>query len=177
MEGLARIVNDSLERNGFDAPIDHQRLQWSKWFRCESSFSLLLLPSKPGLFALGEEMIAPGELPATGGKRMLAVFEVGEARDLGLAIGRLFHPGHLERERFASGKVFVRYAVMEDASQRSAACEAFQHWLASSTEAATGMGNEYIVKSASFAGNACQPAEPAEVQTQIDPPSSLPSGF
>ena len=177
MEGLAHLVSESLARYGFEAPVDHRRLQWSKWFRCESSFSLLLLPSKAGLFALGEEVIAPGELPATGGKRMLAVFQISETDDLGMGIGRLFRPGSPERERLASGRVFARYAVIEDPQQRKAAHLAFQQWLASSTEVATGLGSEFAMKSAMFAGNTCQPAEPAEVQTEIDPPAPLPSGF
>jgi len=93
MEGLDRLVSESLARYGFTTSVDHRRLRWSKWFRCESSFSLLLVPSKAGLFALGEEMIAPGEIPATGGKRMLALYQISEAEDLGMALGRLFFPG------------------------------------------------------------------------------------
>ena len=55
MEGLAHLVTQSLKRHNFEPVIDHRRLQWSRWFRCESSFDLLLVPSKPGLFAMGEE--------------------------------------------------------------------------------------------------------------------------
>ena len=50
MEGLARLVSDSLARHNFEAPLDHRRIEWSRWFRCESSFDLLLVPSKPGLY-------------------------------------------------------------------------------------------------------------------------------
>ena len=87
MEGLARLVSESLARHGFETPLDHRRLQWSKWFRCESSFSLLLVPGQPGIFALGEEVVAPGELPSAGGKRMLALFQIAEADDLAVALG------------------------------------------------------------------------------------------
>ena len=177
MEGLTRIVSDSLARHGFDAPVDHRRLQWSKWFRCESSFSLLLLPSKPGLFALGEEVIAPGEVGSMGSKRMLAVYEVAETDDLGMAMARLFRPGSPDRERLASGRVFARYAVMEDDAQRRSIHAAFRQWLASSMEVATGIGSEFATHSEIFSGNCCQPAASAELQTEIDPPSPLPSGF
>ncbi len=57
MEALTRLVTDSLARHGFDRPIDPRRLQWSNWFRCDSPHSLLVVPSKPGIFAIAEEII------------------------------------------------------------------------------------------------------------------------
>ena len=36
------------------------RVQWSSWSRCESSFSMLLVPHRPGIFALAEE-VADGQ--------------------------------------------------------------------------------------------------------------------
>jgi len=121
MEGLARLVSDSLARHGFETTLDCRRLQWSQWFRCHDSFSVLLVPGKPGLFALGEELIAAGEIPATRGKRMLALYRISETEDLGMALGRLFLPGNPERERLSTGRCFARYAVIEDAGQRRAA--------------------------------------------------------
>ncbi len=56
METLTRLVTESLARHGFDRPVDYRRLQWSSWFRCESHRSLLHVPSKPGIFALAEEI-------------------------------------------------------------------------------------------------------------------------
>ena len=56
MEALTRLVTESLARHGFDRPLDYRRLQWSRWFRCESPHSLLLVPSKPGVFAVAEEI-------------------------------------------------------------------------------------------------------------------------
>jgi len=56
METLTRLVSESLARHGFDRPLDYRRLQWSRWFRCESHHSLLSVPSKPGVFALAEEV-------------------------------------------------------------------------------------------------------------------------
>jgi len=57
MEGLTRLVSESLARHGFDRPLDYRRLHWSRWFRCESLHSLLFVPSKPGVFALAEEIM------------------------------------------------------------------------------------------------------------------------
>ena len=139
MEGLAHLVAESLVRYGFEPSFDHRRLQWSNWFRCQDSFSLVLAPCKPGLFALGEEVIAPGELAVGEGKRMLALFQISEAEDVGMALGRLFLAGNPTRERFASGRCFARYVVIEDANQRRTALTALQRWMTSSSEAATGV--------------------------------------
>jgi hypothetical protein len=57
MEGLTRLVSDSMARHGFDRPLDYRRLHWSRWFRCESPHSLLFVPSKPGVFAVAEEIM------------------------------------------------------------------------------------------------------------------------
>jgi hypothetical protein len=57
MEALTRLVTDSLARHGLDRPVDPRRLQWSRWFRCDSPHSLLVVPSKPGIFALAEEIL------------------------------------------------------------------------------------------------------------------------
>lgn len=177
MESLARLVTESLARNGVQTSLDHSRLQWSRWFRCESSFSVLLVPGEPGLFALAEEVIAPGELAATGGKRLLAVYQLSETDDLGMALGRLFLPGSPQREHLASGHCFARYTVIKDKEQRHAAAAAFQKWLASSSEAASGSG-EFALKSMPFEGNASQHLETnPEPQTDVEPPTPLPSGF
>ncbi len=136
MEGLAHLVAESLVRHGFEPSFDHRRLQWSSWFRCQDSFSLVLAPCKPGIFALGEEVVAPGELAVGEGKRMLALFQISEAEDVGMALGRLFLSGNPARERFASGRCFARYVVIEDANQRRTALTALQRWMDSSAEAA-----------------------------------------
>jgi hypothetical protein len=60
METLTRLVAESLARHGFDRPVDYRRLQWSHWFRCECHHSLLVVPSKPGVFALAEEVMDLG---------------------------------------------------------------------------------------------------------------------
>ncbi len=133
MEGISQLVSESLARNGIQPQFDHLRLQWSRWFRCDSSFSVLLAPAKPGLFALGEEIISGGESPAAA-KRMLALFEISETDDIGMTLGRLFLPGNPLLERLASGKCFARYTVIEDREQRALACTIFQRWLEESAE-------------------------------------------
>ena len=65
-------------------------MNWSRWFRCESSFGLLLVPSQPGIFALAEEV---AQTVGAQQRRMLAVFEVAEADDLSRAMSRLFAAG------------------------------------------------------------------------------------
>src|SRR6266481_5803401 len=143
MENISQLVDDSLARHGVEPTFDHLRLQWCKWFRCESSFSVLLAPAKPGIFALGEEIIPPGEsmeLRSSIGKRMLALFQISETDDLGMTLGRLFLPGNPLRERLASGRCFARYTVIEDATQRSNANGIFQRWMQESAELASGIG-------------------------------------
>jgi hypothetical protein len=60
MEALNRLVSESLARHGFDRPVDYRRLRWSQWVRCESPRSLLFVPSKPGVFAIAEEVMSFG---------------------------------------------------------------------------------------------------------------------
>jgi len=129
MEGLERLVSESFARHRVETAFDHRRLQWSPWFRCVDSFSLVQVSSKPGLFALADEVV-PQE---AGGKRMLALLRISEAEDLGMALGRLFLPRNPEHKRLAGGPCFVRYAVIEDAAQRHAAQAALQTWLAETT--------------------------------------------
>jgi hypothetical protein len=144
MENISQLVESSLVRHGVATNFDHLRLQWTSWFRCESSFSVLLAPAKPGIFALGEEIISPMdsvELRASSpvGKRMLALFEISETDDLGMTLGRLFLPGNPLRERLTAGRCFARYAVVEDREQRQTASAVFQRWLQDSVETASGI--------------------------------------
>ncbi len=132
MENLSQIVSELQVRYGMESRFDPLRLEWCKWFRCESSFSVLLAPAKPGIFALGEEMISPTD----GSKRMLALFQISEADDLGMALGRLFLPGNPLRERLTAGRCFVRYTAIEDSAQRSTAYGIFQRWMQQPTEPA-----------------------------------------
>jgi hypothetical protein len=171
MEGLTRLVDDSMARHGFDATVDHRRLAWSRWFRCESTFSLLQVPSAAGIYTLGEEIIAPGEIP--GGKRMLAVFQVSETDDLCIALSRHIAPRNPLSERLSSGRCFVRFAQVADLTHRQAACKALNQWLASSAEAATGMVNDFAPQLDSAAATTTK----SKVAASDSGPPPLPAGF
>jgi hypothetical protein len=71
MEALTRLVSESFARYGFDRPLDYRRLHWSRWFPCESPHSLLFVPSKPGIFALAEEVMNFGSTPVNVGTAAL----------------------------------------------------------------------------------------------------------
>jgi hypothetical protein len=188
MENISQLVESSLARHGVIANFDHLRLQWTSWFRCESSFSVLLAPAKPGIFALGEEVVPPMEsvelrAPSPVGKRMLGLFHISDTDDLGMTLGRLFLPGSPLRERLATGRCFARYAVVEDPAQRQTATAIFQRWMQESAETASGIEHEAhrsskVVEinksSTSFAwGMEVQERETEEIKH----PQPLPSGF
>jgi hypothetical protein len=79
MESLTRLVSESLARHGFDRPLDYRRLHWSRWFRCESHRSLLSVPSKPGVFAVAEEIMNVGSNASHVGTASQAVQARSEA--------------------------------------------------------------------------------------------------
>jgi hypothetical protein len=140
MENLDRIVADTLAQSGFETPVYLRPIPWSRWFRCESSFSLLLVPSSPGLYALAEEVAAPDEAPSA--KRMLAVFEIGETEDLCLTLSRQFAPSSPLSARLATGRCFVRFARLHDDERRRMVCNSLKRWLAASAQTATGLAND-----------------------------------
>jgi hypothetical protein len=143
MEGLSRLVTESLARNGLDRPVDYRRLRWSRWFRCESPHSLLFVPSKPGIFVLAEEIMAPSAGGAIDGRRMLAVLQFCEDDDMAFVLDRMFSRENPMRARLASGRVFVRFVVIEDQAQRRSICGALNQWLISSTDTASGIGAHF----------------------------------
>ena len=158
MEALTRLVADSLARHGLDRPIDPRRLQWSRWFRCDSPHSLLTVPSKPGIFALAEEImdlgaahvetdafVRPPELgsAATEPKRMLAVLQFSEDDDMAFTLDRMFTRINPMRERLASGRCFLRFVVLQDQEQRRSICSALNQWMRNSAEKASGIGADF----------------------------------
>jgi hypothetical protein len=241
MEGLTRLVAESLARHGFDRPVDYRRLNWSRWFPCESPRSLLFVPSKPGVFAIAEEImdipartaadalarppersseevlwdrvsdpVRPSKArldldgSATPARRMLAVLQFGEAEDIAFVLDRTLTRQNPLRDRMASGRCFVRFVVIEDATQRRSICTALNQWIASSTEKATGIGAHFAsslefpaedrVGRTLLSANANAPTLPSHVpmpnatlQTAPQPdsgaaanlhcPTPLPSGF
>src|ERR1700684_3243060 len=148
MESLTRLVTDSLARHGFDRPIDPRRLQWSRWFRCDSTHSLLTVPSKPGIFALAEEVMnggtdafvrAPEQSSATDEiRRMLAVLQFAEDDDMAFTLDRMFTKINPMRDRLASGRCFLRFVVIEDQAQRRTICAALNQWMVHNAEKAIG---------------------------------------
>src|SRR5437588_10099746 len=110
------------------------QVQWSSWSRCESSFSMLLVPHRPGIFALADEVAS-----AQQGKRILALFHVAEARDLSLDVVALFSQHGPIRERLEQGHCHLRYAMISDPEDRKAVCDALQTWIASSNQRASGI--------------------------------------
>lgn len=155
METLTRLVTDSLARHGFDRPIDPRRLQWSRWFRCDSSHSLLVVPSKPGIFAIAEEIMEFGNThvgtaalgcpaeqssaAASPSKRMLAVLQFSEDDDMAFTLDRMFTRINPMRARLSSGRCFLRFVVIEDQAQRRSICSALNQWMLSSAEKASGI--------------------------------------
>ncbi len=192
MEGLAQLVSESMARHGVDCSLDYRRLHWSRWFPCLGTSVLNLVPSLPGILAIAEEVIAPGETAVAGGKRMLAVLKVTATDDLAIAITRLLAPQNLNRYGVTSDKIFVRYTVVQDGAQRRAAESVFQRWLTSSSEAASGLITESAKKMmmndpgtvAVVSVPACETAsecgvgnEAADRPASVHSPAPLPSGF
>jgi hypothetical protein len=123
--------------------------QWSAWSRCESSFSLLLVPHKPGVYALAEEVIDAGAY----GRRMLAMFAVTASDDLARSISQLFMPSHPLSERMAQCRCFVRYAEIADPVVRQETAQALERWLLQASD-----------RAAELAPQALQPVEIKEVK-------------
>ena len=170
METLTRLVSESLARHGFDRPVDYRRLKWSSWFRCESHHSLLVVPSKPGVFAVAEEVInlsgtkthvetaasavprseasvdAPEDQsrgPKAEIRRMLAVTHFFEDDDMAFVLDRMLSHENPMRARLASGRYFVRFVEIHDPTQRRSICNALNQWIQSSAEKVTGIGSHF----------------------------------
>jgi len=196
MEGIARIVSESLARHGFDRPLDYRRLRWSRWFRCESHHSLLVVPSKPGVFALAEEIVdfdpAPAEAesrkPETGAsRRMLAVTQFFADDDMAYVLDRMLSVQNPMRIRLLSGRYFVRFVVIEDETQRRSICNALNQWLADAGQKASGIGAHFatslelketrVVAGGSLAKEASSPRPDARGGNDMRCPAPFPSGF
>jgi hypothetical protein len=202
METLTRLVTDSLARHGFNRPIDPRRLQWSHWFLCDSLHSLLVVPSKPGIFAIAEEIMNLASVEAhvgtaalgcpitdakttIDGKRMLAVLQFFEDDDMAFTLDRMFTKPNPMRERLASGRCFLRFVVIEDQDQRRSISNVLNQWLLSSAEKASGIPPAFA-SSLEISAIATRLTEKAQVAaTHLDSgagknlrcPQPLPSGF
>jgi len=175
MEGIARLVESSMARHGYELELDHRRLQWSHWFRCDARFDFRVVPSAAGIYTFAEEIVPAGELGITGGKRMLAVLRVAETEDLCLALARHISPRDPLSARLWSGRCFVRFARITDPVHRQAACQALKRWLAASAESASGLPAEFFADPEVTAATETQP-KPNLVLTEKRAPA-LPAGF
>jgi hypothetical protein len=160
-----------------------EEVTWSRWSRCESSFSFLLAPNQPGVFALAEEVIAPGETALSGGRRMLAIFDVAAVDDLGRSLVRLFSASSPVHDRVAEGRIFVRYAVIDSPELRADICSQLQRWVSASVEAATGIAHQPASSSSQPVGTAegavQQGPAPSHSspRSAVPPPGVFPAGF
>jgi hypothetical protein len=172
MEALTRLVAESLARYGLDRPVDYRRLQWSRWFRCESLHSLLTVPSKPGVFALAEDVLSPADTSVTPGPRMLAVLQFGEDDDMAFVLDRMLSRENPMRARLLSGRCFVRFVVIEDEAQRRSICQALNQWLVNSGEKASGIGAHFASSLELNVARAPSPANSGQsndsLQAQLD---------
>lgn len=135
MEGLVRLVAESLERHGMHVP--PEPIEWSAWIQFESSICLSA-PSQPGLFVVAERVVPHG-LAANAVPNgwphlatLLAILKIGQAKDLGFELGRLCSPYSPLHARVATGHCMVRFAAVEDGVRRTAAHVALQQWFTNS---------------------------------------------
>jgi hypothetical protein len=160
MEALTRLVSESFARHGFDRPLDYRRLKWSRWFRCDSHHSLLFVPSKPGVFAVAEEINvvtdassvqrsgASALAPEAGNRkaeapRMLAVSKFFEADDMAFVLDRMLSRYNPMRGRLESGRYFIRFVVIEDESQRRSIYTALNQWILAASTNGNGIGEHF----------------------------------
>jgi len=203
MEGITRIVSESLVRHGFDRPLDYRRLHWSRWFRCESHHSLLVVPSKPGVFALAEEVMdfdsrdpeGESRKPEVGVPHLLAITQFLEEDDMAFSLDRMLSSQNPMRARLLSGRYFVRFVVIEDEIQRRSICNALNQWIAGSDEQVSGIGAHFatsleltetsVARTFLSTPAGSKPVAPTTTAPQLDSgaatnihcPAPFPSGF
>ena len=129
MEGLVRLVAESLERHGMTVP--PARIDWTAWTLLDSSLCLRA-PCQPGLFVIAEPVLPHNVLPhnvpqnaAANSSAPLLILEVGETKDLGMEMARRCCHSPLH-DRISAGRCFVRFAAIEDNAQRASVCASLQ---------------------------------------------------
>lgn len=100
------------------------RLHWSSWFHCESSFNLMLVPDRPGIFVIAEEVVSA--VPVKGRGRNLNVIEVDAADDLFHSLNQLFAHHCPMRDKLENSRCFLRFAEVSDPAVRSEAVAQLQ---------------------------------------------------
>lgn len=125
-----RVETDRME---LEARLEATGLNWSRWFRIESSFGLLLVPPEAGVYAIAEELIAPEDLE--GKNRLLGILEFCNTSDLAAALCRLCSAPGPMRHRILNSHCFARYATANAAPSLEIA-ESLQQWLAQQADSA-----------------------------------------
>ena len=143
---------------------------WTKWSQYQSSFSLMLVPHRPGVFALAEEVVSPTDAS----KRMLALVSVNEADDLARMISSMFHASTDVQRRMGELKLFIRYAVVEDPDHRRAVAATLNLWIQGVVQSATGVVENFVAEPAQ--------TKEAPLESEIEGKGfaglpSLPAGF
>jgi hypothetical protein len=128
MEGLVRLVAESLERHGLTVPAP--RIDWSAWTPVDPNLCLTA-PCHPGLFIIAEQLV-PHTVAANPASQ-LVVLKVGQTDDIGIEMARLCYHSPLY-DRINTGRCLVRFAVVDDAAQRASV---FATLLAQSLETST----------------------------------------
>ena len=87
-----------------------------------------------------KDAASSAEIPT---RRMLAVLRFSEDDDMAFTLDRMFTRANPMRDRFATGRCFLRFVVIEDQSQRRSICAALNQWMLSSAEKASGVGTDF----------------------------------
>ena len=125
-----RVEADRMELEG---RLEATGLNWSRWFRIETSFGLLLVPPEAGVYAVAEELISPEEL--AGKNRLLGILEFCSTPDLAAALCRLCSAPGPMRLRIINSQCFARYATANPAQSFEVA-QSLQQWLARQSDSA-----------------------------------------
>src|SRR4051812_48610736 len=143
---------------------------WTKWSQYQSSFSLMLVPHRPGVFALAEEVVSP----TNASKRMVALVSVSEADALARMISSMFHSPTDGRRRMGELKLFIRSAVVDYAVQRRAVAATLNLWIQGVVQSATGVVENFVAEPT--------PTKEAVLESEIEGKGfaglpTLPAGF
>jgi len=177
MEGLVRLVAESLERHGLTVP--PPRIDWSPWITVDPNLCLTA-PCYPGLFVIAEQMVSHAVAPSS--ISPLVVLKVGQTHDIGIEMARLCYHSPLY-DRINTGRCLVRFAVVDDDSQRASL---FAALLANSFPTSTDSRFHADPAAQPVAINPETQVEPAlasstRASAQNEPtqihPAPLPSGF
>ena len=125
-----RVATDRME---LESRLEATGLNWSRWFRIETSFGLLLVPPEAGVYAIAEELMGPEEME--GKSRLLGIMEFCSTSDLAAALCRLCSAPGPMRHRIVNSHCFARYAT---ASQKQSleTAQSLQEWLAQQSDSA-----------------------------------------